>query len=534
MRRSGFTTALVACFFAVAVPAMASFPCQYEVEAYAPLPDGLAANGHDVNEGGLLVGRSHGKYQEFSWTPVQIYWGACYGAPDLTMTHLDAPGVTGGAEGVNNVGVIAGWSRASGLTQACTWSDGTRTYLPGLLPGAYETEAYAINDARQIVGYTEIDGGFNHAVLWDADGTVHDLGALYTEHPEFAFSVAYDINRAGEVVGGSTYSGAGIPHAFLWRDGEDMQDLGGGALHDIIAHGVNNATQIVGYDETGARAPDGGFIERPWLWTEPDGLTTLPHPAADYWYTEAEDINDAGVIVGHSTKDNSGTVAADGCVWYEGGTHLLDDLLVPGSGWHITKAAAINNAWQIAASGRNAAGDAYAILLKPTADSVPMAAPDFGVVPGPLPAGWSASGAGAAEAATDPHDPGNVVAQLTTGSPIVLTQTVDTPAGPFIVSFDYEFTTTTGELQVILDGTVLDTTAAPDPLVGAFMTHSIPVTEAALRGLTWVDLDFALDGPAGSQVLLDNVAILGLTPEPATLALLALGGLGVLVRRRRK
>lgn len=102
------------------------------------------------------------------------------------------------------------------------------------------------------------------------------------------------------------------------------------------------------------------------------------------------------------------------------------------------------------------------------------------------------------------------VAQLTTGSPVSLQQSVDTPAGSFTMSFDFAFLTDTGELTVTLDGTQIGI-----PLLGAdfdsgFSTATFEVDDAALLDRNSILLEFGLNGPTGSSVLLDNVRFPGL------------------------
>ena len=153
---------------------------------------------------------------------------------------------------------------------------------------------------------------------------------------------------------------------------------------------------------------------------------------------------------------------------------------------------------------------------------------------------------------------------------LTLKQVVDVPATPFDLLFDYDFETITGELSVFLDGILIDTVLAPDPLQTDFLTETVNVN-GALLGLTSVELEFVLDDGIGSEMLLDNVifpnlvnrgfqtgTLFGWTPsfsgtgsvgvsllndvslptpvpEPATLALsaLALTGLGAYARKRR-
>ena len=99
---------------------------------------------------------------------------------------------------------------------------------------------------------------------------------------------------------------------------------------------------------------------------------------------------------------------------------------------------------------------------------------------------------------------------MTTGSPVTLSQTVNTPAAAFNLEFDYLFTTVTGELKVLLDGVVLNTIPAPAVVGTDFTTANIPVNNAALLNRNDIVLEFRLDGPTRSSVRLDNIVFPGL------------------------
>ncbi len=105
------------------------------------------------------------------------------------------------------------------------------------------------------------------------------------------------------------------------------------------------------------------------------------------------------------------------------------------------------------------------------------------------------------------------VAELTAGSPVSVSQAIRTPAlliegpvQPFVISFDYTFTTLTGNLQVLLNNELLATIAAPSALANGLIHTSIEISDLNLFSLVDVPLAFTLDGPTGSQVLIDNVS----------------------------
>src|ERR1700747_1995864 len=96
--------------------------------------------------------------------------------------------------------------------------------------------AYWVNDNGQAVGSTGTCANTvvppfaigAHAVLWDKDGTVHDLGNLGgSANPNVlaAGNVAFGINGKGQVTGVSVMPDGVSTHAFLWTSGTGIQDL---------------------------------------------------------------------------------------------------------------------------------------------------------------------------------------------------------------------------------------------------------------------------------------------------------------------
>ena len=102
-----------------------------------------------------------------------------------------------------------------------------------------------------------------HAALWTKDGSVRDLGTL----PGDLTSEALAINNRGDVVGYS--QGPSGMRAFLWTRKNGMKALGilpGGISSRAL--GINDSGVIVGSSTTSSG-------DRAFVWTEETGMTDL-------------------------------------------------------------------------------------------------------------------------------------------------------------------------------------------------------------------------------------------------------------------
>jgi probable HAF family extracellular repeat protein len=206
--------------------------------------------------------------------------------------------------------------------EAVVWDSPASAPRPlKLLDGDTVGAALWINDSGRAVGTTgtcknsyppPICTG-PHAVLWDKDGSVHDLGSLGgTANPavEGVGNVAFAINDMGQVTGSSALcdnqNGCNqTVHAFLWtKQTSKMQDLGT-LPGDIWSAGlaINNTGDVVGasLSATIAEVPAGLGSSRAVLWHNdqpPIDLNTLVPADSPLYLLNAFGINDAGQVVG--------------------------------------------------------------------------------------------------------------------------------------------------------------------------------------------------------------------------------------------
>jgi probable HAF family extracellular repeat protein len=189
------------------------------------------------------------------------------------------------------------------------WNAGAVRELP-LPVGDTVGMAFWVNDQGQAVGSTGTCASTivppfaagPRAVMWDIDGSVHDLGNLGgTANPGVlgVGNVAFAINNQSQVTGVSVLPDEVNTHAFLWTLASGMRDLGTLPGDNISAGlGINNAGDIVGASIAGPDPVSG--VPKAVLWHNgvvTDLNTVVPADTALFLLT-AFMVNDVGQVAG--------------------------------------------------------------------------------------------------------------------------------------------------------------------------------------------------------------------------------------------
>lgn len=245
-------------------------------------------------------------------------------ATNHVMSALPTLGGSNGvAAGANNRDEIAGWAETANPDATCVPPQVLQfeavVYGPGAeqirelppLSGDVDGAATAINDRGQVVGIsgtcgTAVGGATAaHAVLWE-NGAAMDIGNL----GGVAWNTPTAINNNGVVVGFSDLPGDSPDspnyHAFIWTKSAGIHDLGvlAGDAYSI-AWGINEAGVVVG-QSINATGASRAFVWQNGVMTDLNSLVAPGSVSLVY----ANDINDAGVIVGGAYDAGSGTSPA--------------------------------------------------------------------------------------------------------------------------------------------------------------------------------------------------------------------------------
>ena len=193
-----------------------------------------------------------------------------------------AGAISSQARAINNLGEVVGYSQFNTYsTKATAWIGGVQSKLGGL-PGD-STVALGVNDFGAVVGTSVVDN-LAYAVEWNGGGPVKLAGT-----PD---SGAEAINDWGEAVGQSNYGG--VYAASAWSGGALVALHGLPRTTESQANAVNALGQAVGYIEAGP--PDYPIYAVDWSGKSPDILDGLP--GSDI--SDALGVNDLGRVVGWS------------------------------------------------------------------------------------------------------------------------------------------------------------------------------------------------------------------------------------------
>jgi probable HAF family extracellular repeat protein len=173
----------------------------------APYPGDVASAATAVNNAGQAVGISGrcdqavGRYSALR----AVLWeknGRVTKLPTLTGTSWHTP------MDLNEQGDVVGFGNPAGPADAAgefdargfLWLHGSPSVTTLLLPGDANSQAFAINAGRQVVGISFGGAAGARGFLY-RDGVLHDLNQLVVKDPLDPILSAQDINDAGQITG---------------------------------------------------------------------------------------------------------------------------------------------------------------------------------------------------------------------------------------------------------------------------------------------------------------------------------------------
>ena len=206
------------------------------------------------------------------------------------------------ALGINNAGQVVGWSHTAGPTPGTSGPEHAFIFQNGIIEDigtkttSNGTWASNINESGQVSGWARGSSGnlSDHGPFLYSGGTFQFFGVIGT---------AWDINNAGQIVGGMGGNDDGSGQAFLFSGGV-VKNLGNVSPQHTyaLANAINNAGHVVGFSSPRFLSSSG---EQAFIFTAGvmQNLNNLIPSNSGWVLTQARDINDAGQIVGEGFKD---------------------------------------------------------------------------------------------------------------------------------------------------------------------------------------------------------------------------------------
>jgi probable HAF family extracellular repeat protein len=257
-----------------------------------------ASPGLTVNSDGLVTAVAAGTYVLTATSEGVTGSATIIAADPVNLGALPGSNVSE-ALAVNDVGDVVGWSTTPvGYHRAVLWKGGSIVDL-GTLPGGTQSEAYGISADGKIIGYSDGPGFPSHAVSWSSTSpyTITDIGTF----PTGTTSVARGISSSGIIVGSGFTQIPDYPvgnHAFKYS-GNALEDLGI-LMPEIgpqttMAHGVSDNGTVIGTALV-------YWTNEPWGWVQHAGDPAMYRPKGiDSGNSSiALSINSTGKMAGYS------------------------------------------------------------------------------------------------------------------------------------------------------------------------------------------------------------------------------------------
>jgi uncharacterized membrane protein len=291
-------------------------PWQVTITDLGVLPGGSFSTAYDINDLGEIVGIA----SDAGGFNRRVLWQNGVIIDTLPQPSSAVTIATQLNEHRQFVGVA---TQNSSIGYGVFWSQGIAVKLQPL-PGTAASGAAAngINGSGDVAGGGTGGGGttplYQHAGIWRNGLLLRDLGVI----PGGNFSMAYDINDAGQVTGTGTAGGSGARQfAFVWSSGVFtlLPDLPGSFLQSV-GRSINARGDVAGQSNGG----------EPVVWRN-GAVQALPMPTR--LANTIGEINDSGDVVG--------TVGTIGALWKQGQYIPLDPW--PNAAVNSSKARGINN-----------------------------------------------------------------------------------------------------------------------------------------------------------------------------------------------
>lgn len=200
----------------------------------------LLQTAYGINDAGQICGTGQFDGQSTSYRLTPDGFLDEFGQSWPSLESFPFGGGIGGLR-INSDGDVAG---QFGDVAAVYTASGQLVTL-GFLYGADNySEALDLNDSGQAVGFSGTNPGFFRAFRFEAGAGMIDLGYISADRGKVqAFAQA--INNAGDVVGNCS-AGKNKQHAFLYREGQPLKDLGelGGGYSE--ARDITESGEVVG------------------------------------------------------------------------------------------------------------------------------------------------------------------------------------------------------------------------------------------------------------------------------------------------